>query len=184
VATELGIAVRHIEAGLDSVRAVRGRFEPVEPGDGAVDIDVIIDYAHKPDALEAVLRAAREITEGRVVVVVGAGGDRDKAKRPIMGRLASELADVTHITSDNPRSEDPLSIIDDMLAGIAVGSRVIVEPDRSAAIRRAIVEAEPGDYVVVAGKGHEATQTIGGRVEPFDDNEHAAAALRERANLR
>src|SRR5205823_7175615 len=131
---------------LESVRGVPGRFESVEAGQ---PFHVIVDYAHKPDALENVLRAARELADGnRVVCVVGAGGDRDRGKRPVMGRLASELADVTIVTSDNPRSEDPQAIIEEILAGVE--GDVDVEPDRAAAISRAIELAREGDVVLIA----------------------------------
>jgi len=180
-ASELGIANEVIAVGLALVTAVRGRFEPVLDTAGiAGDVDVIVDYAHKPDALEAVLRAAGEIARGRVVVVIGAGGDRDKGKRPVMGRIAAELADLAIITSDNPRSEDPRQIIEEMLAGIEDRSNVSVLPDRAEAIAASVLNARPGDFVVLAGKGHETTQTSGEAVIDFDDAEHAARALTER----
>jgi len=161
-ADQMGIDADTIVAGIDSVRSVRGRFELVSEGRaGADDIDVVVDYAHKPEALEAVLTAARELTRASVVVVVGAGGDRDPSKRPIMGRAAATLADVAFITSDNPRSEDPVKIIDQMVDGIETLAHVVIEPDRSEAIRLAIVTAQSGDLVVIAGKGHEATQNYG-----------------------
>jgi UDP-N-acetylmuramoyl-L-alanyl-D-glutamate--2,6-diaminopimelate ligase len=138
---------------------------------------VIVDYAHKPGALENVLRAARELAAGnRVICVVGAGGDRDRGKRPVMGRLASELADHVIVTSDNPRSEDPQTIIDEIVAG-AVGD-VDVEPDRSAAIAHAVELAREGDVVLIAGKGAEQGQQFADRTIPFDDREAAREALR------
>ena len=138
---------------------------------------MIVDYAHKPGALENVLRAARELAAGnRVICVVGAGGDRDRGKRPVMGRLASELADHVIVTSDNPRSEDPQAIIDEIVAG-AVGD-VDVEPDRGAAIARAVELAREGDVVLIAGKGAEQGQQFADRTIPFDDREAAREALR------
>jgi UDP-N-acetylmuramoyl-L-alanyl-D-glutamate--2,6-diaminopimelate ligase len=169
----LGIDDAAITRGLESVRGVPGRFESVEEGQ---PFTVIVDYAHKPDALENVLRTARELTRGRVICVVGAGGDRDRGKRPLMGRLASELADVAIVTSDNPRSEEPQAIIDEIVAG-AVGD-VEVEPDRATAIARAIELAHEGDVVLIAGKGAEQGQQFADRTIPFDDREAAREALR------
>jgi UDP-N-acetylmuramoyl-L-alanyl-D-glutamate--2,6-diaminopimelate ligase len=169
----LGIDDAAIVRGLESVRGVPGRFEAVDEGQ---PFTVIVDYAHKPDALEKVLQAARELAQGRVIVVVGAGGDRDRGKRPVMGRVASELADVVIVTSDNPRSEDPGAIIDEIVAG-AVGP-VDVETDRAVAIARAIELAQQGDVVVIAGKGAEQGQQLADRTIPFDDREAARQALR------
>ena len=171
----LGIAEDAIARGLESVRGVPGRFESVDEGQ---PFTVIVDYAHKPGALENVLRAARDLAGGgaRVICVVGAGGDRDRGKRPVMGRLASELADITIVTSDNPRSEDPQAIIDEIVAGV-VGD-VEVEPDRAAAICRAIERAHDGDVVLIAGKGAEPGQQLADRTIPFDDRESARDALR------
>ncbi len=128
---------------------------------GGNDLDVIVDYAHTPDALANVLRAARDATRGNVIVVFGCGGDRDRGKRPEMGRIAFDLADRAIVTSDNPRGEAPQAIIDEILAGLAPGKRIAVEPDRRSAIRLAIGKAEPGDLVVIAGKGHETYQIVG-----------------------
>ena len=170
----LGIADDAIARGIESVRGVPGRFEAIDEGQ---PFTVIVDYAHKPGALENVLRAARDlVADGRVIVVVGAGGDRDRGKRPLMGRLASELADLTIVTSDNPRSEDPQTIIDEIVAGV-VGD-VDVEPDRAAAISRAIERAREGDVVLIAGKGAEQGQQLADRTVPFDDREAARDALR------
>ena len=170
----LGIPDDAIGRGIASVRGVPGRFEAVEEGQ---PFTVIVDYAHKPDALANVLRAARELaTGGRVICVVGAGGDRDRGKRPVMGRIASELADVAIVTSDNPRSEEPQAIIDAVVAG-AVGE-VEVEPDRAAAIARAVELAREGDVVLIAGKGAEQGQQLADRTMPFDDREAAREALR------
>jgi len=170
----LGIADDAIARGIESVRGVPGRFEAIDEGQ---PFTVIVDYAHKPGALENVLRAARDlVADGRVICVVGAGGDRDRGKRPLMGRLASELADLTIVTSDNPRSEDPQTIIDEIVAGV-VGD-VDVEPDRAAAISRAIERAHDGDVVLIAGKGAEQGQQLADRTVPFDDREAARDALR------
>jgi UDP-N-acetylmuramoyl-L-alanyl-D-glutamate--2,6-diaminopimelate ligase len=136
----------------------------------------LVDYAHTPDSLENVLRIAREIADGRVLVVFGAGGDRDRGKRPLMGKIAADLADVVLITSDNPRSEEPLAIIQDILQG--TGMDVEIDPDRGSAIARAVELADPGDVVVIAGKGHEQGQEIGGEKLPFDDRLVAREALR------
>ena len=154
-----------------------GRLEPVEEGQGFA---VLVDYAHKPGALESVLDAARDLTRGRVIVVFGAGGDRDRGKRPIMGEVAGRLADEVVITSDNPRSEDPDAIVAEIVAG--VGRRdVRVEPDRRAAIELAVSLARDGDVLLVAGKGHEQGQELaGGRKIPFDDVAVAREALRAR----
>lgn len=169
----LGVPDEAVAAGVESVGGVPGRFEAVDEGQ---PFTVVVDYAHKPGALEIVLRAARELTAGRVLCVFGAGGDRDPGKRPLMGRIASELADVPILTSDNPRSEDPATIAEQVLAGMS--GEPEVELDRRAAIVRAIEQAEPGDVVVIAGKGHERGQEIAGRIVPFDDREVASEALR------
>jgi UDP-N-acetylmuramoyl-L-alanyl-D-glutamate--2,6-diaminopimelate ligase len=168
----LGVDDDAVARGVQSLRGVPGRFEAIDAGQ---PFSVLVDYAHKPDALEKVLRTARELAPGRLVCVFGCGGDRDRGKRPLMGRVASELADRVIVTSDNPRSEDPLAIIDEILAG-APGAEV--EPDRRAAIERAIAGAREGDVVVIAGKGHEPGQEIQGVVAPFDDRAVAADVLR------
>jgi UDP-N-acetylmuramoyl-L-alanyl-D-glutamate--2,6-diaminopimelate ligase len=165
-----------IAAGIAAVDGVPGRFEPVDEGQ---PFTVLVDYAHTPDSLETVLRSARSLTHGRVIVVFGAGGDRDRGKRPLMGRVAVELADVAIVTSDNPRSEEPIRIIEDVLQGAGVD--VEVDPDRRTAIGRALALAEPGDVVVIAGKGHEQGQEVAGVVHSFDDREVARDALRARA---
>jgi UDP-N-acetylmuramoyl-L-alanyl-D-glutamate--2,6-diaminopimelate ligase len=169
----LGLDEGAIARGLEAVDGVPGRFESVAEGQ---PFEVIVDYSHKPGALENVLRTARGLTEGRVICVFGCGGDRDRGKRPLMGRIASELADVAVLTSDNPRSEDPLAIIDEVLAGVE--AEIEVEPDRRAAIERAVAEARPGDVVVIAGKGHEQGQEFRDRKIPFDDRLVARDALR------
>jgi UDP-N-acetylmuramoyl-L-alanyl-D-glutamate--2,6-diaminopimelate ligase len=157
----------------DSAR-VPGRFEPVDEGQ---PFAVLVDYAHTPDSLENVLRAARELATGRVIAVFGAGGDRDRGKRPLMGEIGARLADVAVVTSDNPRSEDPEAIIAEILAG--AGREVEHDVDRRRSIHRAVELARPGDVVVIAGKGHEQGQEFeGGRKEPFDDMAVAREALR------
>jgi len=156
---------------------VPGRFEPVDEGQ---DFGVLVDYAHTADSLENVLRAARDVTRGRLHVVFGAGGDRDRGKRPLMGDAARRLADRVLVTSDNPRSEQPEAIIDEVMEG--AGPEAEREVDRRRAIARVIEEAEPGDVVVIAGKGHEQGQEFeNGRKEPFDDCSVARDALRLRA---
>jgi UDP-N-acetylmuramoyl-L-alanyl-D-glutamate--2,6-diaminopimelate ligase len=176
-ASVLGIDDDTIAAGLSAVPPVPGRFEAVDAGQ---PFSVIVDYAHTPDGLREALQAARDAARGgRVLVVFGCGGDRDVAKRPEMGAAAAALADVVVITSDNPRSEDPVSIIDSVTSGIAspAPARVVVEADRRAAIALALGQARPRDVVVIAGKGHETTQTIGHEVLPFDDRAVARELL-------
>ncbi len=173
-ARALGVEDDAIRRGLESVRGVPGRFESVDAGQ---PFHVIVDYAHKPGALENVLRAARELAgEKHVICVVGAGGDRDPGKRPEMGRLASQLADVVIVTSDNPRSEDPEAIAAEVVSGAE--GEVEVELDRGKAIARAIELARPGDVVLIAGKGAEQGQELAGLMVPFDDREAAKDALR------
>ncbi len=170
----LGVADAVIARGLEAVSGVPGRFESV---DGGQPFEVVVDYSHTPDSLENVLRAARELTEGRVICVFGCGGDRDRGKRPVMGGIASRLADVPIVTSDNPRSEEPEAIIAEIVAGMGPGAEV--DADRRSAIARAVELAEPGDVVVIAGKGHEQGQEFKeGRKVPFDDREVAREALR------
>ena len=165
-------------AGLARAARVPGRFEPIDEGQGFA---VLVDYAHTPDSLENVLRAARRLTAGRLISVFGAGGDRDRDKRPKMGRAGAELADLAVVTSDNPRSEDPEAIVAEVARrGRAAAPSVEVEVDRRAAIALALGRAEPGDTVVIAGKGHEQGQEFeGGRKIPFDDREVAREELRE-----
>jgi UDP-N-acetylmuramoyl-L-alanyl-D-glutamate--2,6-diaminopimelate ligase len=172
-ARALGIDDGSIRRGLESVRGVPGRFESVDAGQ---PFHVIVDYAHKPDALEKVLRAARELAgERRMICVVGAGGDRDRGKRAVMGRLASELADLAIVTSDNPRSEDPEAIAAEIVSG--ADGEVEVELDRAAAIGRAVGLAAPGDVVLIVGKGAEQGQEFADRTVPFDDRAAAKEAL-------
>jgi len=147
--------------------------------DAGQDFLVIVDYAHKPDGVENVLRTARPFASGRLIVVLGCGGDRDRSKRPLMGRAATANADLCVITSDNPRSEDPLAIIAEIVPGAEQGGGdFVVEPDRRAAIRIAMTQARAGDVVVIAGKGHETYQELADRTIPFDDRLVAAEELR------
>jgi UDP-N-acetylmuramoyl-L-alanyl-D-glutamate--2,6-diaminopimelate ligase len=178
VASVLGIDDDDIVAGLAAAAPVPGRFELIAGAAGRPA--VIVDYAHTPDGLEQVIAAARGVSLGRVIVVFGAGGDRDHAKRPAMGAVAGALADRVVVTSDNPRSEDPAAILSDVISGVAPADRakVEVEPDRRVAIAAAISEAGDDDVVVVAGKGHETTQTIGDRIVPFDDRAVVRELLR------
>jgi UDP-N-acetylmuramoyl-L-alanyl-D-glutamate--2,6-diaminopimelate ligase len=177
VATSLLLDVDEdaIAEGVRAVTDVPGRFESIDEGQ---DFAVVVDYAHTPEALETVLLAARPFCDGRLVVVFGAGGDRDRDKRRRMGQVARELADGVVVTSDNPRSEEPIAIVEAILQG--AGTDVEVDLDRRSAIESAIAAAGAGDVVVVAGKGHEQGQEIAGVVHPFDDREVARAALRHR----
>jgi UDP-N-acetylmuramoyl-L-alanyl-D-glutamate--2,6-diaminopimelate ligase len=166
-ALELGVDEATIVAGLAAAPPVPGRFEAVAL---EAPFTAVVDYAHTPDALEALLAAARSVTRGgRLLVVFGCGGDRDRTKRPAMGEVAARLADVVVVTSDNPRSEDPTAIAAAVREGAAGPASVTTELDRRAAIATALAEARPGDVVVVAGKGHETTQDAGGSAVPFDD---------------
>jgi UDP-N-acetylmuramoyl-L-alanyl-D-glutamate--2,6-diaminopimelate ligase len=170
-ALALGLDAAGVAAGLASASPVPGRMEVVAGGDDATGFTVVVDYAHTPDALTVVLVEARHLVTGtgRVLAVFGCGGDRDRAKRPEMGAAAAAGADRCYLTSDNPRHEDPLAIIDAVLAGVPAGAGVVVEPDRRRAIELALGDARPGDVVVVAGKGHETAQEVGDRRLPFDD---------------
>ena len=171
-ATGIGLACGFpkdiIIRGLESIKPVKGRFEIVDEGQ---DFTVIVDYAHTPDALERMLTSAREITRKRVISVFGCGGDRDRGKRPLMGETSSRLADLTVITSDNPRTEDPHDIISDILKGITLKEKCEIISDREEAIKKALEIAHPGDTVVIAGKGHEDYQIIGNKKHNFDDTE-------------
>jgi len=178
VAAARGLTLEQIAAGGASLPGVPGRFESIACGQSFA---VIVDYAHTDDALKNVLSAARDFiggSGGRLITLFGCGGDRDRSKRPLMGQAAGAASDVVVLTSDNPRSEDPQAILDDVLPGLR-GARavVLVEPDRERAIRMAIGEAHPGDLVLLAGKGHEKTQILGDRVIPFDDAEIARETL-------
>ena len=175
VGEALGLDHESVAAGIATVAGVPGRMEPVDAGQ---PFSVIVDYAHTPDSLENVLRTARELAAGnRLLVVFGCGGDRDTGKRPQMGAIASALADLTVVTSDNPRSEDPDAIIAAIVAGASGGGEVRVEPDRRAAIALGAALAIQGDVLVIAGKGHERGQDQGGVVTPFDDREVARAVI-------
>ena len=179
IADWLGFPLDAIVSGLGDTPVVAGRFELVDAGQ---DFAVAVDYAHTPDALDTVLAAARELAApagGRVLVVFGCGGDKDRAKRPEMGRIAAESADVVVVTSDNPRSEDPDAIIAEILGGVPDPAAVTVLPDRGEAIHHAAREAREHDVVVIAGKGHETTQTFADRTVPFDDRAVAHEALTE-----
>jgi UDP-N-acetylmuramoyl-L-alanyl-D-glutamate--2,6-diaminopimelate ligase len=177
-AEALGVDAATAAAGLAEAARVPGRFEPIDEGQGFA---VLVDYAHTPDSMENVLRAARRLTDGRLISVFGAGGDRDKAKRPLMGRAGGVLSDLAIVTSDNPRSEDPGTIVEEVAAGAREGdAELLVEVDRHAAIAVALGRARPGDTVVIAGKGHEQGQEFeGGRKVPFDDREVAREELRK-----
>ncbi|HET9491806.1 MAG TPA: UDP-N-acetylmuramoyl-L-alanyl-D-glutamate--2,6-diaminopimelate ligase [Methylomirabilota bacterium] len=176
----LGLAPDVLAATLARVGAVPGRFEQVRAGQPFL---VVVDYAHTPDALERVLGTARKLTRGRLAVVFGCGGDRDRGKRPIMGAIAACLADRVWVTSDNPRSEPPGAIIDEVVAGVSgpeAAGRLVREADRRAAIAAALGWAAAGDAVVIAGKGHENYQIVGNAVLPFDDRDVARQILQER----
>jgi UDP-N-acetylmuramoyl-L-alanyl-D-glutamate--2,6-diaminopimelate ligase len=175
-AVAMGVEPDAAAAGLAQAAPPPGRFEPVDEGQPFL---VLVDYAHTPDSLENVLRAARRLGEGRVISVFGAGGDRDRGKRPQMGRVAADLSDLAVVTSDNPRSEDPEAIVAEVLAGIDDRGGVEAEVDRRAAIALALSRAEPGDSVVIAGKGHEQGQEFEhGCKLPFDDRQVAREELR------
>jgi UDP-N-acetylmuramoyl-L-alanyl-D-glutamate--2,6-diaminopimelate ligase len=174
-ATLLDVDDDAIAAGVRAVRGVPGRFEAVDVGQ---DFAVVVDYSHKPEALAAALQASRQLGAGRLTVVFGAGGDRDRTKRAEMGRVARELADRVIVTNDNPRSEEPLAIVEAILQG--AGTDVEVDLDRRSAIGSAIGGAGAGDVVLIAGKGHEQGQEIAGEIHPFDDREVARAALTRR----
>jgi len=170
-----GIDIEHIVAGLEDASPVPGRFEPVDRGQ---PFAVILDYAHTPDAVERLCRSAREITGGRLITLFGCGGDRDRGKRPLMGEAASELSDFVVVTSDNPRTEDPNKIIEDILPGIKNDGYMVI-PDRRQAIREAVGRAEAGDTILIAGKGNEDYQEIGTTRYPFEDRIEIVEALKQ-----
>ncbi len=178
----LGIDLEGVRRGIAACRPVPGRFEPVDEGQRFL---VIVDYAHTDDALENLIQSARQLLArskrpGRILTVFGCGGDRDRTKRPLMGETAGRLSDYVILTSDNPRSEDPLLIINDIRIGLQrVDARFETEPDREQAIRKILVEARRGDIVLIAGKGHETYQRIGETSIPFDDREVARRVLQE-----
>ena len=196
-AISLEVPISAIESGVSGLSGVPGRFEVVsDPGD---DVRVVVDYAHTDDALKNLLETARPLSAGRLITVFGCGGDRDRPKRSLMGAVAARLSDLVVVTSDNPRSEDPEQIIEEIKRGIvmpadrtstksqggAKATPYLAITDRKAAIERAVQEARSGDLVLVAGKGHEKYQEIGDRVLPFDDVDVAKSALaRRRARSR
>jgi UDP-N-acetylmuramoyl-L-alanyl-D-glutamate--2,6-diaminopimelate ligase len=176
VGLSYGLAPETIARGIASLQAVPGRFERVDAGQPFV---VVVDYAHTPDALQNIIAVARGLNPKRVITLFGCGGDRDRTKRPLMGQAAAELSDFVVLTSDNPRSEDPLTIMNDALVGIRrVDKPLIVEPDRATAIARALDEAREGDLVILAGKGHETYQVLHDRTIAFDDRAVAREVLR------
>ncbi len=172
-ALALDIAPSDVASGLTNLLPVPGRFELVEAGQA---FGIVVDYSHTPDSLEGAILAAKDVAQGRVLTVFGAGGDRDRSKRPMMGEVAHRNADLVVVTSDNPRSEDPMVIIEDVVSGMA-GEPWLIEVDRRSAIEAALREALPGDVVLLAGKGHETTQTIGAVVSDFDDRAVAREIL-------
>jgi UDP-N-acetylmuramoyl-L-alanyl-D-glutamate--2,6-diaminopimelate ligase len=182
-ALHLGVDLAAIAHALPQFTGVPGRVEQVQVSPEQ-DISVIVDYAHTPDSLENLLKASRPFIQGRMICVFGCGGDRDRTKRPKMGAIAAELADWAIVTSDNPRTEDPEQILHDVVAGIPVGANSTVMGDRAAAIRTAVLEAQSGDGVLIAGKGHEDYQILGTEKVHFDDREQARAALEERFGRR
>ncbi len=175
-AGEAGFDPAAVAAGIAAGGGVPGRLEKVDVGQ---DFVVVVDYAHKPDAVEATLATLRPLTSGRLVIVLGAGGDRDPGKRPLMGEIAARLADVLIVTDDNPRTEEPAAIRAAVLAGARGPAEVREIGDRRTAIREAMLMAKAGDIVVVAGKGHETGQEIAGVVHPFDDREVVRDVARE-----
>ena len=178
LALDAGVPFDTVAQTLEQAKPQWGRLERVA---ASVPADVFVDYAHTDDALRNVLGTLREITRGRLTVVFGCGGDRDRTKRPLMGRVCAELADRVVVTSDNPRSEEPMAIIDEILTGVTQGTDLVVEPDRRAAIRAALSSAEKGDVILVAGKGHECFQELAGRSVTFDDRQ---VVMEEAKNLK
>ncbi len=177
-ALSLGLSIGEVQSGVRGLTRVPGRFERVEEGQPFM---VVVDYAHTDDALRNVIQVARGMNAKRVITLFGCGGDRDRAKRPLMGMAAAELSDYVVLTSDNPRSEDPLAIMNDAMVGIQrFNTPYVAEPDRERAIRRAIEEAQPGDVVILAGKGHETYQVLRDGPIPFDDRDAARRVLRSR----
>ena len=176
----LGLDKQAIEQGITNLKRVPGRLERIISDDG---FQAVVDYAHTGDALERVLNTLRPLTKGRLITVFGCGGDRDRGKRPIMGEIATRLSDFTIITSDNPRSEEPLEIIKEIEAGIDKGSRDVytVMPDRHEAIKVAVDMAAGRDIILVAGKGHEDYQIVGDKKFHFDDTEEIKKAMKQNA---
>ncbi len=169
----LGIGLDAVVTGLTRVPPIPGRMEPIDAGQPAA---ILVDYAHTPEGIGHVIASVRPLTGGRIIAVVGAGGDRDRDKRPAMGRAASQ-SDIAIITSDNPRSEDPAAIIEAVVSGADGPARLMIEPDRRRAIATAVGEAGPGDVVLILGKGHETGQEIDGEILPFDDRAVARQAV-------
>ncbi|MCG6137643.1 MAG: UDP-N-acetylmuramoyl-L-alanyl-D-glutamate--2,6-diaminopimelate ligase [Nostoc sp. LLA-1] len=178
----LGLDLQLVATAISEFPGVPGRMERVQISSDQ-DISVIVDYAHTPDSLENLLKAARPFIPGKMICVFGCGGDRDRTKRPKMGKIAADLADVAVVTSDNPRTEDPERILQDVLSGIPDHIQPTVICDRATAIRTAILQAKPGDGVLLAGKGHEDYQILGTEKIHFDDREHARDALQEKLNI-
>jgi UDP-N-acetylmuramoyl-L-alanyl-D-glutamate--2,6-diaminopimelate ligase len=178
-AQALGISNETIEAGIRNLESVPGRFQRIDQGQPFL---VIVDYAHTDDALESLIRTARELnSKGRVITLFGCGGEKDRTKRPVMGEVSGRLSDLTILSSDNPRAEDPLKIISDIIVGLQkTGGKYLIEPDREKAVALAMDEARAGDMVLLAGKGHENYQMLAGGTVEFDDREVARRALRER----
>jgi UDP-N-acetylmuramoyl-L-alanyl-D-glutamate--2,6-diaminopimelate ligase len=176
--SEAGFDTARVAAGIAAGGGVPGRLERVDAGQ---DFVVVVDYAHKPDAVEAAIGSLRPLTDGKVIVVIGAGGDRDHGKRPLMGEIAARLADVLVVTDDNPRTEEPAAIRAEVLAGVTGARGEVLEiGDRRLAIREALRRAGPGDIVLVAGKGHETGQEVDGVVLPFDDRDVVREELTRR----
>jgi UDP-N-acetylmuramoyl-L-alanyl-D-glutamate--2,6-diaminopimelate ligase len=171
-----GISLENVKAGLERIESVAGRFERIDSGQ---DFSVIVDYAHTPEELERLLKAARELNPKRIITVFGCGGDRDRTKRPLMGRAVADNSDIVVVTSDNPRTENPMRIIDDIIPGLA-GKEHILLPDRRQAINKAVELAELNDMVIIAGKGHEDYQILGTEKVHFDDREEARLAISKR----
>jgi UDP-N-acetylmuramoyl-L-alanyl-D-glutamate--2,6-diaminopimelate ligase len=178
-AQALGLSNEVIETGITNLKSVSGRFERIDLGQPFL---VIVDYAHTDDALENLIRTARELNaKGRIITLFGCGGEKDRTKRPVMGEVTGRLSDLTILSSDNPRSEDPLKIISDIIVGLQkTAGKYLIEPDREKAIGIAMDEARAGDIVLLAGKGHENYQILADRTLEFDDRAVARRALRER----
>lgn len=172
----MGIDNRSVISGISNLKKIPGRMEMVE---NPYNMQIIVDYAHTPAALQTALESARGFTRGRLITIFGCGGDRDQAKRPLMGKIAADISDVVIITSDNPRSEDPRIIINNILEGINGNTNIMVQPDRNEAIRLGISSMKPDDCLIIAGKGHEDYQIIGEEKKPFDDRTCAEKNLKE-----
>jgi UDP-N-acetylmuramoyl-L-alanyl-D-glutamate--2,6-diaminopimelate ligase len=178
-AQALGLSKEAIEEGIRNLESVSGRFQRIDLGQPFL---VIVDYAHTDDALENLIRTARELNpKGRIITLFGCGGEKDRTKRPVMGEVTGRLSDLTILSSDNPRGEDPLKIISDIIVGLQkTAGKYLIEPDREKAIGLAMEEARAGDIVLLAGKGHENYQILAERTLEFDDREEARRALRAR----